>query len=157
AESYNNFLLTPGAYLLDEYHQTYYNMGYCFFKLKNYQQAISWFRKYTDNAAKTQMLKRGDAFIRIADSYFVTRQYIDAVEYYDMAVKLDTFDVDYALFQKGFSFGLIKQYASKISTLSTLLTEKPLSTYAADALFERGRSYVALDSVQKALADFNLL
>lgn len=157
AESYNQFLLTPGAYLLDEYHQTYYNMGYCYFKLKNYKQAISWFRKYTDDAGKTQMLKRGDAFIRIADSYFVTRQYIDAVEYYDMAVKLDTFDVDYALFQKGFSFGLIKQFASKISTLSTLLAEKPLSTYAADALFERGRSYVALDSVNKAIADFNLL
>jgi tetratricopeptide (TPR) repeat protein len=157
AESYNQFLLTPGAYLLDEYHQTYYNMGYCYFKLKNYKQAISWFRKYTDNAAKTQVLKRGDAFIRIADSYFVTRQYIDAVEYYDMAVKLDTFDVDYALFQKGFSFGLLKQFNAKINTLSTLLTRQPASTYAADALFERGRSYVALDSANKAIADFNLL
>lgn len=157
AENYNKFLLTPGAYLLDEYHQTYYNMGYCYFKLKNYKQAISWFRKYTDDAGKTHLLKRGDAFIRIADSYFISRQYIDAVEYYDLAVKLDTFDVDYALFQKGFSFGLIKEYPSKIKTLSILLAQKPGSAYAADALFERGRSYVALDSVKKATADFNLL
>lgn len=157
AEAYNDFLLTPGAYLLKEYNKTYYNMGYCFFKMKEYKQAVSWFRKYTDKEKEVNQVKRGDAFIRIGDCYFVSRQYIDAIEFYDEAIKLDTIDVDYALFQKGFSFGLIKQYQEKNNTLTQLLLDKPESAYAADALFERGRSYVVIDSVDNAIADFNQL
>lgn len=158
AKTYNQFLLTPGAYALDEYNNTYYNMGYCYFKQKDYKTAISWFRKYTDSEAKNiNELKKGDAFIRIADCYFVTRQYIDAIEFYGNAVKLDTFDVDYALFQKGFSFGLIKQYPEKIKALTILLKNNPASTYAADALFERARSYVAIDSINQSITDFEHL
>ncbi len=157
ADNYNKFLLTPGAYSLIEYNNSYYNMGYCYFKLKEYKQAISWFRKYTDNTGNSNVFKRGDAFIRIADSYFVSSQYIDAVEFYDNAIKLDTFDVEYALFQKGFSFGLIKQYHEKIQTLTQLLENSPSSIYAADALFERARGHVAVDSLSRAIRDFELL
>jgi tetratricopeptide (TPR) repeat protein len=156
-EAYNQFLLTPGAYSLDEYNITYYNMGYSYFKQKQYKQAISWYRKYTDNPNPVNVFKKGDAFIRIADCYFVSRSYPDAIEFYDQAIKLDTFDVDYALFQKGFSFGLIKQNQNKIITLSQLLAKNPNSTYAADALFERGRSYVAIDSANEAIRDFEQL
>ncbi|MBI9067217.1 MAG: tetratricopeptide repeat protein [Salinivirgaceae bacterium] len=157
AEWYNKFLLTPGAYSLKEYNISYYNMGYCYFKQKQYMQAISWFRKYTDKGKEVNQLKRGDAFIRIADCYFVERKYNAAIEYYGEAQKLDTFDVDYAVFQKGFSYGLIKNYYQKNRTLSILINEKPNSNYAADALFERGRGFVALDSMDSAISDFNLL
>jgi tetratricopeptide (TPR) repeat protein len=153
---YNQFLLTPGAYLLKEYNKTYYNMGYCNFKQKKYNEAVSWFRKYTDKETLVNQEKRGDAFIRIGDCYFVERKYPVAIEYYDKAVVLDTFDVDYAIFQKGFSYGLMKKYNEKIKTLSILINDT-LSNYAADALFERARSYVALDSGDMAIADFNLL
>lgn len=154
---YNQFLLTPGAYLLDEYNNSYYNMGYCNFKQKNYDQAISWYRKYTDKGSEVNPFKRADALIRIADCYFVKSQYKDAIEFYNGAIVMDTFDVDYAVFQKGFSYGLLKKHAQKIETLSELLETKPNSTYAADALFERGRSFVALDSTNLAIRDFDLM
>jgi len=157
ADFYNQFLLTPGAYLLEEYNNCYYNIGYCYFKEKKYAQAISWFRKYTDKGDEVNQLKRGDALIRIADSYFVDRNYKSAIEYYNEAVVLDTFDVDYALFQKGFSYGLVKKYDDKIATLSLLLKHNTNSNYAADALYERGRSYVTLDSIDLAIADFEIM
>jgi len=157
AEFYNKFLLTPGAYLLSEYNNTYYNMGYCNFKQKQYESAISWFRKYSDKGNEVNQVKRADAFIRIGDCYFVQRKYYSAIEFYDNAITLDTFDVDYAIFQKGFSFGLLKKYNNKITTLSILLANNPNSSYAADALYERGRSYMAINSADSAIADFNLL
>lgn len=157
AESFNQFLLTPGAYLLPEYNNSYYNMGYCLFKQKQYTQAIGWFRKYTDLGLSVNAQKRGDAFIRIADSYFVSRQYTDAVEYYGKAVDAGTFDVEYALFQQGFSYGLSGQHQKKVTTLTQLLSQKPQSNYGADALFERGRSFVSLDSSAAAISDFSLL
>jgi tetratricopeptide (TPR) repeat protein len=157
AEFYNKFLLTPGAYLLPEYNNTYYNIGYCKFKQKQYEPAISWYRKYTDKGNEVNQIKRADAFIRIGDCYFVQRKYYPAIEFYNNAIALDTFDIDYAMFQKGFSFGLIKKYNDKIVTLSTLLSNNPNSSYAADALYERGRSYIAINSADSAIADFNLL
>jgi TolA-binding protein len=156
-EQYNQFLLTPGAYLLDEYNNTYYNMGYCSFKQKQFSQAISWFRKYADKGNEVNLLKRSDAFIRIADSYYMDSRYSDAIEYYNQAIVIDTFDVDYALFQKGFSYGLLKKHYEKTKTLTALLERNENSIYASDALYERGRSYVAMDSVNLAIADFNLM
>jgi len=65
--------------------------------------------------------------------------------------------MDYALFQKGFSLGLIKQYQEKIKTLTSLLETRKQSNYAADALFERARSYVLIDSTTNAINDFKRL
>ncbi len=155
--NYNSFLHSPGAYLLEEYNKTYYNLGYTNFKQKQYTQAISWFRKYIDKGNEVEKIKRVDAFIRIGDCYFVNSKYVEALEYYGNAVELDTFDVDYALFQKGFSFGLLKQYNEKIISLTQLLDKNPESTYAADAIFERGRSFVAIDSINYAINDFDKL
>jgi len=157
ADAYNQYLLTPGSYLSAEYNNSYYNLGYCYFKQKQYDKAISWFRKYSDKGAEVNEVKRCDALIRIADCYFVSRDYNGAEQYYNQAVKLDTFDMDYALFQKGFSLGLIKQYQEKIKTLTSLLETRKQSNYAADALFERARSYVLIDSTTNAINDFKRL
>jgi TolA-binding protein len=154
---FNTFLLTPGSYEMEEYSLSYYNMGYSYFKLKEYKKAISWFRKFTDKGDEVNQIKRGDAYIRIADCYFVSKQYSDAIEFYDEAVVLDTFDVDYALFQKGFSYGLLRQPNQKVAALSQLLETKPASAYAADALYERGRSLIDVDSVNAAIRDFGTL
>lgn len=157
AETYTIFMHSPGSYLLPEYNKTYYNLGYTYFKLKDYANAILWFRKYTDKYDEVNLMKRCDALIRIADCHFVSRAYGQAVDFYDQAVKLDTFDVDYALFQKGFSEGLLKQYQPKINTLNTLLAKNPNSNYAADAIFERAKSYIAINEEEKALVDFQKL
>lgn len=155
--TYNAFLRTPGAYSLEEYNKTYYNLGYTYFKLKRYTDAISWFRKYTDKGKSVEQVKRADAFIRIGDCYFVTSQYSAAVEFYNNSIKMDTFDVEYALFQKGFSYGLLKQYNDKARTLTVLMAKNPQSSYAADALFERGHTYIALDSSKLAINDYERL
>ncbi|MCQ2375672.1 MAG: tetratricopeptide repeat protein [Salinivirgaceae bacterium] len=154
-EAYNGFLVTPGAYSMPEYNTCYYNMGYCYFKQHNYATASDWFRKFVDKSNDVQKLKLADGYIRMADCMFMTSNYVEAVKYYDNAVKLDTFDVEYALFQKGFSMGLSKNQLGKIEALSKLLATNPNSTYAADALFERGRSYMIIDSADFAIKDFD--
>ncbi len=156
ADSYEGFLIKPGAYLLPEYNLCYYNLGYCFFKQKQYDLASSWFRKFVDKKDEVDAVKYSDALIRTADCFFMLREYSDAISYYDRAVIQDTFDVDYAQFQKGFSYGLLKKYMEKAVVLSALL-DKEQSAYAADALYERGRSYVMMDKTAEAIQDFQRL
>ncbi len=157
AEVYINFMHSPGSYLLPEYNKAYYNLGYTYFKMKDYKNAILWFRKYNDKGKDINQLKRCDALIRVADCYFVSRDYSQAEKFYAEAVVLDTFDVEYALFQQGFSQGLQKQYNKKITTLTTLLDKNQTSSYADDALFERGLSYISVNNENNAVTDFSAL
>ncbi|MBO4601921.1 MAG: tetratricopeptide repeat protein [Salinivirgaceae bacterium] len=157
ATAYNNLLTTPGAYTMPEYKTCYYNIGYCYFKTKDYIKSADWFRKYTEKPSEADTAKLADSYIRIGDCYFVSSKFSDAALFYGMAADMDAFDVEYALFQKGFAMGLGKDLTGKIKTMSDLLRRYPKSNYAADALFERARAYTIIDSTQLAINDFHTL
>ena len=46
-----------------------------------------------------------DAFLRLGDSWFISKNYDNAISYYDKAINLNTVDVDYAMFQKAKALG----------------------------------------------------
>ncbi|KPK86728.1 MAG: hypothetical protein AMS27_04300, partial [Bacteroides sp. SM23_62_1] len=60
-------------------------------------------------------------------------------------------DVDYAMFQKGFSLGLLGRHNDKISVLSGILNNYKTSTYVPDALYETGRSFFILQQPQRSI------
>lgn len=82
-------------------------MGYSYFKLKDYPNAIQWFRKYIGFTKNEKSKTVADAYNRIGDSYFITRTYWVAIEFYDKAIEVGLLDKDYALFQRGFALGLV--------------------------------------------------
>lgn len=135
-EGYDNFLLTTGAFELDEYELAHYNMGYAYFKLKDYPNAIKWFRKYTGFTKDNNTRTVADAYNRIGDSYFISRSYWTAIEYYDKSIENGLLDRDYALFQRGFALGLVNRPEKKLNTMQQLLNEHPESAYIDDALYE---------------------
>jgi len=92
-----------------------------------------------------------DAYNRIGDSYFITRSYWVAIEFYDKAIELGLMDEDYVLFQRGFSFGLLTRPDKKINILESLLEEHSESAYIDDALFEMAKSYVDLQKPDLAI------
>ena len=63
-------------------------------------------------------------------------------------------DKDYALFQRGFSFGLLTRPEKKIESLQQLIAEHPESAYIDDALFEMGKSYLELKNEDKAYVNY---
>ena len=56
-----------------------------------------------------QTATRSDAYNRMADCYFVQTDYTQAIEYYNRSIESGKADVDYAMFQKGFTLGLAGQ------------------------------------------------
>jgi len=150
-EGYNTFLLTTGAFALDEYELAHYNMGYAYFKLKDYPNAIKWFRKYIGFTKNEKTRTVADAYNRIGDSYFISRSYWTAIEYYDKTVEIGMLDKDYALFQRGFSLGLLNRPEKKINTMQRLINEHPESAYLDDALFEMAKSNLDQQNAQVAL------
>jgi TolA-binding protein len=152
--NYEGFVLTTGAFSLDEYQVAHYNLGYCYFHKKDYPSALNWFRKYASLMKDARHPLVADAYNRIGDCYFVNSTYWVAIENYEKAVKLGASDADYALFQMGISLGLVARPEKKIATLEQLIRDNPTSTYVDDALFEMGRTLTILQQPDRAVAQY---
>jgi TolA-binding protein len=156
-EGYNEFVLFPGAALHTEFTFTNYNIGYCYFKKEQYDEAAVAFRKFTTEKNDISPKMKNDAFVRIGDCYFMKSDYNKAIEFYSEAIKLNLFDIDYALFQKASAQGLLAKTEDKINSLETMLNKYPKSNYADDAQYEIGNAYMQKENYSKALSYFELI
>lgn len=148
---YDLFLRSPGVFSLPEYKAAHYNLAYAYFQLKDYAAASDYFRKYLNVETNLRSEKVADANNRLGDCNFVNRDYSQAISNYDKALKMNVYDADYALFQKAFCQGLLKDNQSKINALQILVQNYPKSSYQDDALFELGRTYERINQPQTAI------
>ncbi len=151
---YKRFIDMPAAYSQEEFSLAHYNLGYTYFKEKNYSDASVWFRKYTVFVKDDKTRRYGDALNRIGDCFFISKDFYSAIDFYDRSIKAGITDVDYAMFQKGLALGVINKYDEKIRTLNELLRACPNSAYTDDALFEIGESYMSQQKSDAAIPYF---
>ncbi len=152
-EIYNKFLLTPSAYSLPIYNSAYYNIGYAYFKEKKYNDAATSFRSFLRRPGDNDIT--ADASLRLADCYFISKEYENAIIYYDKSIELKVVDSDYALFQKALALGVTGKFENKISVLQGLLKDYPETSYNDDAEFEMAGAYLVLGNNEEALKYFN--
>ena len=156
-DDYQLFMGLPGSTLLGEYNLVRYNLGYAFFNLKDYTSALNYFKTFEAGVTNVRSEVLADAKNRIADCYYVATNYPSAISYYDKVIEYGKLDADYAMFQKGFSLGLIKDGRGKIDVLTTLTLKYPSSTFVPNAIFERGRAYLVLEDFKRGESDFNTI
>jgi len=138
-----------------EYKNLRYNLGYAFFKLKNYLAAIENFNAYANSPQADQAMKK-DAYVRLGDSYFASRQYWPAMENYNAAMALPGRN-DYAHFQKAISYGFVDRSERKIEELQSFIDTYSQSVYRDDAMYELGNTYVSQNNTSDAIAAYERL
>ena len=152
---YAQFRANPAAASLEEFADLDYQMGYTYFKLRDYGNAATHFQRFArsapDGARKT------DAWMRLGDSYFVSSRYRPAIEAYDQALATGSPERDYAAYQKAISFGFLGQEQTKREALDTFIGRFPNSSLKDDALFELGNSYVQSGTDNQAIASYDRL
>jgi tetratricopeptide (TPR) repeat protein len=151
---YQQFMGIPGSMQLKEYYLVRYNLGYSFFNQKDYTGALNHFKTFESSVTTAGPEIIADAKNRIADCYYITTKYPDAINYYNKVIEFGKVDADYALYQKGFALGLTNDNRGKTQVLSALITKYPQSKYVPGAVFERGRAYVSLKDTEKGESDF---
>ena len=62
-----------------------YNLAYAYFKTENYSSAVKWFRSYEKISVDSMRLN--DAYLRIADCYFMKSEFALAEKYYKNAIE----------------------------------------------------------------------
>lgn len=133
-----------------------YNLGYTYFKQKNYTKSTEHFKSFV-NGHKDDKLRLNDAYLRLADGYFVSSDYKDAIGAYDKAIALKQIEPDYADFQKAMSYGYIGQGSTKIQELNRFINSYGKSSLRDDAMYELANSYVKANQNDKAIAMYDRL
>ena len=132
-----------------------YNLAYCYFMDKDYNNAIKWYDRYLEEAVVEY---RKDALERKGDSYFITKKYKNAASTYDLVVN-DYFSVNdiYPYYQAALSYGLANNKTKKTQLLENVLKASESAPFYSEALYELGRSYVAAGQNDKAFNCFEKL
>jgi len=132
-----------------------YNLGYVYFKLKDYPQAAKYFARFVQGTPDNKLLK--DAYLRLGDSYFGAKKYWPAMDAYNKAIRMQGHNADYAFYQKAVSYGFVGKTDRKIEELKKFLQRYPQSKLADDALYQLGSTYLNLGKYNDAVATFDLL
>ncbi len=150
-ENFEKFLDYPEARETDVYNYANYALAYAAFGDEQYKKAATYFLKFLDGTEKDPNTVN-DAITRLGDSYFVMKDYSQALIYYNRIIEKHSQGEDYALFQRGMIQGLQNAPDSKISTLTDVLAKFPNSDYADDASFEIAYTYYLNNNADKAMA-----
>ncbi|MFH0841318.1 MAG: tetratricopeptide repeat protein [Bacteroidota bacterium] len=152
---YAEFMALPGSLQHGESNLVRYNLGYTFYNLQDYTNALTHLKAFESDVVTVRPEVMADARNRIGDCYYITTSYPEAISYYDKVIDFGKIDADYAMFQKGFSLGLMNDEHGKADVLTLLTTRYPSSAYVPNAIFERGRAYLVLNEFSRGEEDFN--
>jgi TolA-binding protein len=154
---FQRFSGLSGAQKAPEYKLSFYNLGYSFFRMKEYEKALAQFKKYISLENGSNQKKLADAWNRAGDCQFMSQNYSAASESYRKSVSLGASDPDYAMFQDGFSMGLLQRHDQKIEILDKMVKTYPSSSWVPAAIFETGRAYVVSAKPDPAVLKFQHL
>lgn len=133
-----------------------YGLGYANFNLQDYERALFSFKEFVSKGNKST-LNYSDGVIRLADCYYVRKQYDDALNYYNRAIALGSPDNDYVLLQSGAIYGIQRKYSDARKQLTTLIQTYAKSQYRDDAMFQRGQFEIEQGNYQAAIDGFTQL
>ncbi|MBN1926955.1 MAG: tetratricopeptide repeat protein [Prolixibacteraceae bacterium] len=159
-DGFLTFQKTPGAFSSASFGISFYNIGYCYFNMKRYDNAQEWFRKYLSQS-RTETRLIADAYNRLGDCYYLGRDYEEAINYYTKSYTLNIFDPDYALYQRAICQGLLRNFNEKVTDLAVLTSTYKTSSFIDDALYESARTHErtndynsATNAYQKLISDY---
>ncbi|WOC40808.1 tetratricopeptide repeat protein [Polaribacter sp. HL-MS24] len=139
-----------------EFSEINYAIGYTYFKLQKYEQAIPYF----ENISKKEDLPKEiveDALIRLGDSYYATKAYQKAIISYQKLIDRSGIGADYAQYQIGMSYGFTDKNDAKINALQKVVNQYEVSDLKDDALFQLGNTYTKLKNNRAAEQAFDQL
>ncbi len=170
---YVEFRLEPGAALTNVFRDADYSVAYAYFmkanpfkngeltkssnantiteRKTNLEKSITAFRNFTQLTDRVDEVKLSDAYLRLADAYYLLPNDKLAVENYSKAIKIGKGDLSYAYFQKAKSQGLLGNIEGKSKTLKILTERYPNSNYQILSLRELAQAYQQQGNNQGAI------
>ncbi len=139
-------------YEWDQLKLTEYYLGYAYFKLKDYDNAIEHFNLFISTNSNSSYVN--DAYVRLADSYFVNADYWKALESYNKVITEFPKAAPYALYQKALCYGFLRQNDEKINSLESFIATYKTSTYLDDTYYALANVLIAEGNTSEGIANY---
>jgi TolA-binding protein len=124
--------------------------------LQQYDRALFSFKEFVNKSGKGQA-NIADGYIRLADCYYVSKEYGEALTNYRKAIQLNAPDADYAHMQAGVILGIQRNYAEAGRELEQVVKHTNSSYFEeaqfqlAQLNFEQGNYAVAADGYSRLI------
>ena len=129
----------------------HYNLGYCYLQLGDYSRALKEFQQAQTPFGNLGSKIASDAKLRIADCYFMQKDYANAYSIYDQITQSNTPGSDYALYQKALIEGINGHNSAKIKLLKSLKQQFPSSTFNSSAVYQIATTMIDNQNYNQAI------
>jgi tetratricopeptide (TPR) repeat protein len=129
--------------------KTQYGLGYAHFNLQAYDKALLNFSDFVNRSNRSTQ-NYTDGLIRLADCYYVGKQYDEAIKNYSKARDIGSPDNDYVLLQSGVINGIQRRYTESRNQLTLLINSYSKSQYRDEAFFQRAQFEIEQGNYQAA-------
>lgn len=141
---------------IEEVYQIDYLRAYAYFKMKRYKEAIPSFKKFVSNVDSGSNIYI-DALVKLADSYYVTKNFKSAISSYGTAVLYPTAPRDYTSFKSAMSYGYLQQNKKKIELLKEWLNLYSSSSLKDEVNYNLALTYASEGQNDLAIASYDKL
>jgi len=115
-----------------------YGLGYAYYNLQQYDRALFNFKEFVNKSPRTQP-NLADGVLRLADCYYVSKSYPDALSNYRKVTQMTSPDADYAHLQAGVILGILRRYPEASTELDHVIKNYPQSRIYDEALFQKSQ------------------
>jgi tetratricopeptide (TPR) repeat protein len=140
-----------------EYNAALYGAGYAYYNTKVYQAALSAFRAYVESPKTGTNRNKVDALTRLADCYYITRDFAQAQANYRRALDLGGGDAEYIYYQQGLTLGNLGQTDDANAAFDQLIRRFPNSRLTDRAHFQKGNNFYENDRKDLAATTYSEL
>lgn len=153
-----------------EFNEAFYSKGYADYNRNNYINAANNFQKYIE--LTSNLGNKSDAEIRLADCYYVSKNYENALKTYDNILQLEEqtngqiggqtngqkgVDKQYLYFQKAMILANQEKFDESLSIFDKILLNDTQSKYYDQALYQKGLLNFELSQKSKSVELFTQL
>lgn len=139
----NNLAQNASFRSFKEYPLMLFGQGYNYFTNEDYEKAVDWFSRFLECGGQDMDIVI-EAKLRIADSYFMLKDYSRAASVYEEVAAIDYQDSQavYAAYQCAVCCGLLSDQVRKTQILESVMRRRTDSPVYSMAVYELGRTYV---------------
>ena len=136
-------------------HLSKYNLGYTYFKLEEFKNSANILRSFVKLNSDSMLLN--DALLRIADDFYMLKEFALSEQFYEKSIKLNLFDLDYGLYQRSRCLALVNNKTESLKLLKRIISDYNSSIYFDNALFDLASYYKSNNLHSQALIYFDSL
>ena len=131
-------------------------LGYLYFNLNEYLNASKYLKNYLDSKDNKFSSKDIDPILRLADSYYASKNFNSSIKYYNTALQNSDINRNYIIYQIGLCYYGLDDFTKSIEYMDKVIlnSEKSLDD---DAIFRKAQIYFENSEFDKSIINYNLI